>query len=102
DGEVHSAPVVNSQINTSGQIEMGQAPMEEARDLALVLRAGAFSAPLEEVENRSIEPSLGQDSIDEGQVAGIIGIVLVVLIMIAYFRMAGLLAVLALVLYVLI
>jgi preprotein translocase subunit SecD len=45
---------------------MGQSPMEEARDLALVLRAGAFSAPLAIVEQRSVGPSLGQDSIDQG------------------------------------
>ncbi|HEX6307819.1 MAG TPA: protein translocase subunit SecD [Longimicrobiales bacterium] len=101
DDQVHSAPVVQSQINSSGQIEMGQAPMEAARDLALVLRAGAFSAPLEEVENRSIGPSLGQDSIDQGKVAGVIGIVLIVLIMIVYYRMTGVLAVLALAIYTL-
>ncbi|HSJ33253.1 MAG TPA: protein translocase subunit SecD [Longimicrobiales bacterium] len=101
DDEVHSAPVVQSQIGSSGQIEMGQAPMEEARDLALVLRAGAFSAPLAEVENRSVGPTLGQDSIDQGKIAGIIGIVLVVLIMIGYYRMAGVLAVTALAVYVL-
>jgi preprotein translocase subunit SecD len=99
DEEVHSAPVVNSQIGASGQIEMGQAPMEEARDLALVLRAGAFSAPLAEVENRSIGPSLGQDSIDQGIVAGIIGIALVVLIMIVYYRFAGVLSILSLAIY---
>ncbi|MGH7463743.1 MAG: protein translocase subunit SecD, partial [Longimicrobiales bacterium] len=101
DGEVHSAPVVQSQIGATGQIEMGQATMEEARDLALVLRAGAFSAPLAEVENRSIGPSLGQDSIDQGKIAGVIGIVLVVLIMIAYYRMAGFLSVVALAIYAL-
>jgi protein-export membrane protein SecD len=101
DDEVHSAPVVQSQIGATGQIEMGQAPMEEARDLALVLRAGAFSAPLAEVEIRTIKPSLGQDSIDQGRIAGIIGVALVVLIMIAYYRVAGMLAVGALVVYVL-
>ena len=100
DNEVHSAPVVESQINASGQIQMGQAPMEEARDLALVLRAGAFSAPLVEVENRQIGPSLGQDSIDQGKVAGVIGVALVLLIMIWYYRMAGILAVVALGVYV--
>jgi preprotein translocase subunit SecD len=101
DDQVHSAPVVQSQIGATGQIEMGQAPMEEARDLALVLRAGAFSAPLAEVEIRTIKPSLGQDSIDQGRIAGIIGVALVVLIMIAYYRVAGMLAVGALVVYVL-
>ena len=101
DGEVHSAPVVESQITSNGVIQMGQAPIEEARDLALVLRAGAFSAPLEIVENRSIRPSLGQDAIDQGKVAGIIGIVVVILIMVGYYRIAGFLAVLALVFYTL-
>lgn len=101
DDEVHSAPVVQSQIGANGQIEMGQAPMEEARDLALVLRAGAFSAPLAEVEHRTIGPSLGQDSIDQGKIAGIIGITLVVLIMIWYYRMAGVLAVTSLIIYAL-
>ena len=99
DEEVHSAPEVQSQIGATGQIEMGQASMEEARDLALVLRAGAFSAPLVEVENRSIGPSLGQDSIDQGIVAGILGVALVVLIMIVYYRLAGVLSILSLAIY---
>jgi len=99
DEEVHSAPVVNTQIGASGQIQMGQAPMVEARDLALVLRAGAFSAPLVEVENRSIGPSLGQDSIDQGIVAGIIGVALVILIMVVYYRLAGVLSIVSLAIY---
>src|SRR5690606_5398733 len=77
------------------------APMQEAQDLALVLRAGAFAAPLEIVEQRSVGPSLGRDSIDQGILAGIIGITLVVLMMIVYYRLAGVLAVLALAIYVL-
>jgi protein-export membrane protein SecD len=101
DDQVHSAPVVRSRIASTGQIEMGQSPMEEARDLALVLRAGAFSAPLAIVEQRSVGPSLGQDSIEQGRVAGLIGIVLVILVMIAYYRFAGVLAVTALMIYVL-
>jgi preprotein translocase subunit SecD len=101
DDEVHSAPSVRGPIGASGQIEMGQAPMEEASDLALVLRAGAFSAPLQEVESRTIGPTLGQDSIDQGKLAGVIGITLVVLIMVLYYRAAGMLAVTALVVYVL-
>jgi protein-export membrane protein SecD len=101
DNQVHSAPSIRGRIGASGQIEMGQAPMEEARDLALVLRAGAFSAPLAIVEQRSVGPQLGQDSIDQGRVAGMIGIVLVVLVMIAYYRLAGVLAVSALLIYVL-
>jgi protein-export membrane protein SecD len=101
DGQIHSAPEIRTRIGASGQIDMGTAPMEEARDLALVLRAGAFSAPLEIVEQRSVGPSLGQDSIDQGTLAGIIGIVLVILVMIVYYRFAGVLAITALLVYVL-
>jgi preprotein translocase subunit SecD len=76
--------------------------MEEARDLALVLRAGAYSAPLEVVDLRTVGPTLGQSSVDQGKIAGIIGIVLVLIIMLVYYRMAGVLAVSALVVYVLV
>jgi protein-export membrane protein SecD len=101
DNQVHSAPSVRTRIGSSGQIDMAGATMEEARDLALVLRAGAFTAPLEIVEQRSVGPSLGQDSIDQGRLAGIIGITFVVLIMMFYYRISGVLAVTALLIYVL-
>ena len=101
DNQVQSAPNVISQISTNGQIEMGNASMEEARDLALVLRAGALPAPIQIVEQRSVGPALGQDSIDKGIVAGVIGIALVILIMVGIYRVSGLLAILALVVYVL-
>ena len=100
DKQVQSAPNVISQIGARGQIEMGAAPMEEARDLALVLRAGALPAPIKIIEQRSVGPSLGADSIQQGKIAGIIGIVLVLLIMVGIYRMAGFLAILALVVYV--
>lgn len=102
DQEVYSAPVVQSVIRRSGQIEMGNASMEEARDLALVLRAGALPAPLRIMEERTVGPSLGQDSVEQGQLAGMIGIVFIILIMIGYYRVAGTLAVGALVVYVMI
>jgi protein-export membrane protein SecD len=101
DGQVHSAPSIRTRIGANGQIDMGQAPMEEARDLALVLRAGAFSAPLAIVEQRSVGPSLGRDSIEQGRLAGMIGIVLVILVMLVYYRFAGFLAISALLIYVL-
>lgn len=102
DGEVMSAPVIRDRIGARGQIEMGAGtPLEEARDLALVLRAGSLPAKLNIIEERTVGPSLGRDSIEQGQVAGIVGIVLVVLVMIAYYRMAGVLAVGALGVYVL-
>jgi len=102
DGRVVSAPTVQSRITTRGQIEMGTgSSMEEAADLALVLRAGALPAPLRIMDDREVGPSLGADSIDQGQLAGILGLVLVLLIMIAYYRVAGVLAIGALGIYVL-
>ena len=100
DGEVVSAPVIRDRIGASGQIELSNAPMEEAVDLALVLRAGALSAPLAIMEERTVGPSLGADSIDAGILAGIVGLVLVVVIMLGYYRVAGLLALGALAVYV--
>ncbi len=100
DGEVVSAPVVQSRIGASGQIELGNSPLEEARNLALVLRAGALPAPLRIEEERTVGPSLGAESIAQGERAGIIGLVLVVLIMIGYYKLAGVFAVGALAVYV--
>jgi len=101
DNRVVSAPVIRGQIAERGQIELGTgASMEEARDLALVLRAGALPVPLEIIEERTVGPSLGRDSIDRGMVAGLIGIVLVIITMMVYYRLAGVMAVAALSLYV--
>lgn len=99
DEEVVSAPVIRSQIGARGQIELQGSSLQEAGDLALVLRAGALPAPIEIVEERTVGPSLGQDSIDRGTVAGIIGLILVVVIMVGYYRFSGVMAVLALVIY---
>jgi protein-export membrane protein SecD len=101
DDRVFSAPVIRSQIGARGQIELGGAAIEEARDLALVLRAGALPVPIQILEERTVGPSLGQDSIDRGAIAGIIGIALVILTMLVYYRVAGALAVAALSIYVL-
>jgi preprotein translocase subunit SecD len=99
DDEIVSAPVVQDRIGASGVINMGNADMTEAADLALVLRAGALPAPLAIMEERTVGPSLGQDSIDRGRIAGLIGMVAVVLIMMLYYRGAGVLAVMALGVY---
>ncbi|HEY3280177.1 MAG TPA: protein translocase subunit SecD [Gemmatimonadales bacterium] len=102
DGRVQGQPpIIKSQIGANGQIELGSKPLQEASDLALVLRAGALPAPLQIVEERSIGPSLGADSIHDGIVAGVVGIVLVILIMVLYYRLSGVLAVSALILYTL-
>src|SRR5256885_15998996 len=89
-----------SQIGQHGQIELGSKPLQDAQDLALVLRAGALPAPLTIVDESTIGPSLGQDSIRDGIRAGVVGVVLVVLIMVVYYRVSGLLAVAALTLYI--
>jgi preprotein translocase subunit SecD len=100
DDLVMSAPVIRSRIGARGQIQLGQSPLSEAADLALVLRAGALPAPLRIMEERTIGPSLGADSIAKGQLAGILGLLFVVLAMILYYRAAGALAVGALSVYV--
>ncbi|HEX7243760.1 MAG TPA: protein translocase subunit SecD, partial [Longimicrobiaceae bacterium] len=97
----YSAPVIQSQIANRGQIDLGGATLEEASDLALVLRAGALPAPLRIVEERTIGPSLGQDSIDNGRLAGMIGIAAVILMVIGYYHFSGVLAVLGLAVYLL-
>lgn len=94
-------PVIQSAIGAHGQITMGGKDLQAAQDLALVLRAGSLPVPLKVVEIRQIGASLGQDSIKKGMTAGVIAIALVVLIMIGYYRFAGVLAIAGLALYIL-
>ena len=100
DGEVISAPVIREPIGARGQIDMGSSPLEEAADLALVLRAGALPAPLRVMEERTVGPSLGQDSIEQGEIAGIVGLLTIIAVMVVYYRVAGALAIAALTVYV--
>ncbi|HYC52588.1 MAG TPA: protein translocase subunit SecD [Gemmatimonadaceae bacterium] len=100
DGRVMGRPpVIQSAIGTQGQITMGGKDLAAAQDLALVLRAGALPVPLRVAEIRQIGPSLGQDSIQKGLRAGILGLALVVLIMIVYYRFSGVLSVAGLIFY---
>jgi preprotein translocase subunit SecD len=102
DGRVQGQPpIIKSQINARGMIELGTKPLQEASDLALVLRAGALPAPLQIVEERAIGSSMGEDSVHAGIRAGVVGVVLVILIMVGYYRLSGALAVAALILYAL-
>lgn len=97
DGVVHSAPVIQERIS-GGQAQItGNFTMEEARDLAIVLRAGALPAPVNILEERTVGPSLGSDSIQQGILATIIGSLLVVLFMVIYYRLCGAVADIALV-----
>ena len=100
DGEVMSAPVIQERIGANGSINLGNSDMEEARTLALVLRAGSLPAPVRIMEERTVGPSLGADSIERGEFAGLLGLALVLVIMIGYYRLAGVLAVSALIVYV--
>ncbi len=95
-------PVINGAIGTRGQITMGQGrDLQSAQDLSLVLKAGALPVPLKVAEVRNIGPSLGRDSINNAFRAGTIALVLIVIIMLAFYRFSGLLAVAGLMLYVL-
>jgi len=97
DNVVYSAPVVRSKITGgSSQIE-GMANIQEAKLLEIVLKAGALPAPLSIIEERTVGPSLGEDSIQKGLYSSIIALILVAIFMIVYYRFAGSVADLALV-----
>lgn len=93
--EVLTAPVIRGQLGKRYQIE-GIDSVTEARDLALMLRAGALAAPVEIIEERTVGPSLGQANIDQGFRSVIVGFVLVLIFMLVYYRVFGTAAVLAL------
>ena len=101
DGDVVSAPVIESPIYDQGQI-VGNFTVEEALDLALVLRAGALPASLEYQEERTVGPSLGADSIRSGVTASLAGLAGVLLFIVFYYRLSGINAVIALLLNLLI
>lgn len=97
DNKVVSAPTINSQINDDGVIE-GRFTNQQASDLALILRSGSLPASLTTLEERTVGPSLGRDSIRQGFMASVIGLALLVVFLLLYYRGAGINAVLALVL----
>ncbi len=97
DGKVLSAPTIQSQISDNGRIT-GARDQAEAGDLALNLRAGSLPASIVYLEERTVGPSLGADSIREGFIAGAAGLLAVVLVMLVYYKKAGINATLALIL----
>ena len=97
DKQVLSAPTIQNRISDTGRIT-GATNHEEAADLALNLRAGSLPASVVYLEERSIGPALGADSIREGMISGIIGLIAVVLVMLVYYKRSGINATLALVL----
>lgn len=98
DGNVYSAPVIQERISGGDAQITGSFTMDEAKDLAIVLRAGALPAPVKILQNVTVGPSLGRDSIEAGKMAGIVGTILVVVFMIFYYRLSGVIADFALVL----
>jgi preprotein translocase subunit SecD len=92
DGSVYSAPRINERIPGGRAVITGQFTVEEARDLAIVLRAGALPAPVTILEERTVGPSLGSDSIRQGVVAIIASTVAVFLFMVLYYRLSGFIA----------
>jgi len=97
EGVVQSAPVIRERIAGGTAQISGSFTTQEARDLAIVLRAGALPAPVNVVEERSVGPSLGQDSIDQGLNSIVIGGILVLIFMAIYYRAFGFFANIALV-----
>jgi preprotein translocase subunit SecD len=97
DKRVRSAPVIEGKISDNGRIT-GAGGQQDAADLSLVLKAGSLPASLQYLEERSVGPSLGADSIRQGLMSGIVGLVAVILAMLIYYKKAGINASLALIL----
>lgn len=98
DDTVYSAPVIRERISGGSAQISGSFTPQEAQDLAIVLRAGSLPAPVNILENRTVGPSLGQDSINRGINSIIVGGILVVVAMVVYYAFSGIVAVVALVL----
>ena len=98
DDNVYSAPVIQEEIAGGRAQITGQFTTEEARDLAIILRAGALPAPVVILENRTVGPSLGKDSIEQGVQSILLGALLVIIFIAIYYKLSGVVAVTALML----
>ncbi len=92
DANIYSAPVIQERISGGKAQITGRFTMDEATDLAIVLRAGALPAPVNIIQNLTVGPSLGKDSIEKGIRASIVGAILVVLFMATYYKLSGVIA----------
>ncbi|SOB57271.1 Protein translocase subunit SecD [Pseudodesulfovibrio profundus] len=92
DGKVYSAPVIQEKISGGRASITGNFTRDEARDLAVVLRAGSLPAPVDILEQRSVGPSLGQESIDKGIMSAMLGMGMVLIFMVIYYGFAGFVA----------
>ncbi|MBE9531590.1 MAG: protein translocase subunit SecD, partial [Proteobacteria bacterium] len=98
DGNVYSAPNINEKISGGRAQITGSFSHTEAVDLAIALRAGALPAPVDIIQNVTVGPTLGQDSIEAGMKAAMLGIILVVFFMIFYYKLSGIIAIVAMIL----
>ncbi|MDH5491556.1 MAG: protein translocase subunit SecD [Myxococcales bacterium] len=97
DDRVESAPTIQSEIGERGQITLGsysnpQTILQEAQDLVIVLKAGALDAPLSPANEQMIGPTLGEDSVKQGAIGALVGVILVLIFMAIYYQVAGLVA----------
>lgn len=92
DNNIYSAPVIRERISGGSAQISGSFTEKEASDLGIVLRAGSLPAPVKIIQNVTVGPSLGQDSINKGLIAGLIGVALVVVFMTIYYKLSGLVA----------
>ncbi len=92
DNNVYSAPVIRERISGGSAQISGNFSMDEAKDLSIVLKAGALKAPLKMLQNVTVGPSLGRDSIRDGERAGIVALIVVLGFMVFYYKVAGLIA----------
>lgn len=102
DGQILSAPTVQSAITNGEAVITGQFTADEAKTLATRLNSGALPVPIELVSQQNVGASLGQESVEKSLIAGIVGLIFVALFMLFYYRFPGLLAVFALIIYTLI
>jgi len=96
DGRVQSAPVIEGAITDEGRISGGAFTQQDVQDLSLVLKTGALPASLTYLEENTVGPSLGQDSITSGVIASAVGLVLIAVFMLVYYKLSGVNAIVAL------
>jgi len=99
DDEVVSSPTVKEKISSSSAEITGNIPLKEVENVVLVLKTGALPVELNTVDKNEISATLGQDSLRQGLIAGLVGLVLVMIFMLVYYRILGIVADLALIIY---
>ena len=92
DKKVHMAPSIRTKITDGGTLIEGFANMDEAKDIAIVLRAGALPAPVKIIEERIVGPSLGADSVKRGTYSVLLGLALILVFLLVYYKLSGIIA----------